>query len=83
MASKSNLISAFRNAVTIMQEEYNKALILAHFAEDLSWDETALATEFSSSSDISAADFVAAMDVIKAIETSNSGIALTLLKLRP
>jgi hypothetical protein len=81
MATKSNLIANFRASVQTMQAAYGKALELAHLAELLGWDEAALASEFSSSSDITADDFVAAMQVVKGIETSNAGIAAVLAKM--
>jgi len=83
MASKSNFISAFRQACTTMQMAYTQALELAQEADALGWDEAALAAEFSSSSDISAAELVAAMAVIKGIEAANAGVASTLLKMHP
>lgn len=82
MASKSNFIGAFRQAVVTMQDSYNQALQLAQLADSLGWDATTLGGEFTSS-DITAEEFVAAMTVIKGIETANAGIATTLAKLRP
>jgi hypothetical protein len=83
MASKSNFISAFRQAVTTMQTSYNQALELAKEATALGWGEAELSGELAVSSDISAADIVAAMTVIQGIETTNAGIAATLLKMHP
>jgi len=83
MASKSNFISAFRQAVTTMQDSYAKALELAQEAQALGWDATTLAGEFSTSSDITAAELEAAMAVIRGIETANAGIASVLLKMHP
>lgn len=82
MASKSNLISAFRQAVQSMQDAYEKALGEAELADALGWGEAELASEFSSSSDISAGDLIAAMNVIKGIDAANSGIAGVLSKMR-
>lgn len=83
MASKSNFIGAFRQAVTSMQSSYAQALELANEAEALGWDATTLASEFSTSSDITVAEFVAALAVIRGIETANAGIASVLLKMHP
>jgi len=81
MASKSNFISAFRQAVATMQDEYNKALQLADLADTLEWDATALAGEFSGS-DITVTEFFTAKATIQGIETANAGIAGSLAKLR-
>ena len=83
MASKSVFVSAFRQAVTQMQQSYGEALALAQEAQALGWDEAALAGEFSTSSDITASDLIDAMNVIRGIETANAGIASTLLKMHP
>lgn len=83
MASKSVFVSAFRQAVTQMQQSYGEALALAQEAQALGWGEPELSTEFSSSSDITAAELVAAMNVIRGVESANAGIAATLLKMQP
>ena len=82
MASKSNFIGEFRQAVANMQMSYEAARSLAHLADDLGWDAAALAGQFSTSSDISVEDFVTAMEVIKKIETANVGISGLLAKMR-
>jgi hypothetical protein len=81
MASKSNFIGEFRQAVAQMLASYNKALDLAEEADMLGWDATTLAGEFTSS-DITVTEFVTAMSTIKDIETANAGIAGDLIKLK-
>ena len=80
MATKSALVSNFRAAVQTMQSSYGRALELAHLADTLQWDEAAFAGEFVSS-DITAADFIRAMEVVKGIEQANAGIAGILAKM--
>jgi hypothetical protein len=82
MASKSNFIGEFRQTITIAQQAFAKAKDMVAMATALGWDETALAGEFTSS-DISAAEFVAAMGSITALASANAAQAPTLLKLRP
>ena len=81
MATKSALIANFRASVQSMQQSYGRALELAQQAELLGWDAAALAPEFPTSCDITVVEFVAALEVIKGIETANAGIAATLVKM--
>ena len=83
MASVSNFIGEFRQAVVSMQDAYDKAKDLAEFATALGWDETTIGNALGTSSDITGAEFVAAMTIILGIETQLAGIATPLAKMRP
>ena len=81
MASKSNFISEFRQAVAQMLVSYKQALDLAEFCDDIGWTETELAGEFTSS-DVTAAEFFAAKAIIQGMESANPGVAGPLSKMK-